>query len=92
MCWTVILAAQEWLIIVSFFVFPQKSLADIIGKLQNCTPHSVHCIKPNNSKLPDTFDNFYVSAQLQYIGVLDMVKIIRHGYPVRLSFTDFLSR
>ncbi|XP_026701573.1 unconventional myosin-XVI [Athene cunicularia] len=70
----------------------RKSLTDIIGKLQNCTPHSVHCIKPNNSKLPDTFDNFYVSAQLHYIGVLDMVKIIRHGYPIRLSFTDFLSR
>uniref|UniRef100_A0A8D0GKP1 Myosin XVI n=1 Tax=Sphenodon punctatus TaxID=8508 RepID=A0A8D0GKP1_SPHPU len=70
----------------------RKSLSDIIGKLQNCTPHSIHCIKPNNSKLPDTFDNFYVSAQLQYIGVLEMVKIIRHGYPVRLSFTDFLSR
>ncbi|NWU92324.1 MYO16 protein, partial [Upupa epops] len=70
----------------------RKSLSDIIGKLQNCTPHSVHCIKPNNSKLPDTFDNFYVSAQMQYIGVLDMVKIIRHGYPIRLSFADFLSR
>uniref|UniRef100_K7FDW1 Myosin motor domain-containing protein n=1 Tax=Pelodiscus sinensis TaxID=13735 RepID=K7FDW1_PELSI len=70
----------------------RKSLSDIIGKLQSCTPHSVHCIKSNNDKLPDTFDNFYVSAQLQYIGVLEMVKIIRHGYPVRLSFTDFLSR
>ncbi|XP_025779779.1 unconventional myosin-XVI [Puma concolor] len=70
----------------------RKSLADIIGKLQKRTPHFVHCIKPNNSRLPDTFDNFYVSAQLQYIGVLDMVKIIRYGYPVRLSFSDFLSR
>uniref|UniRef100_A0A4X2LZA8 Unconventional myosin-XVI n=1 Tax=Vombatus ursinus TaxID=29139 RepID=A0A4X2LZA8_VOMUR len=70
----------------------RKSLMDIIGKLQKGTPHFVHCIKPNNSKLPDTFDNFYVSAQLQYIGVLEMVKIIRYGYPVRLSFNDFLSR
>ncbi|XP_069492667.1 unconventional myosin-XVI isoform X2 [Ambystoma mexicanum] len=70
----------------------RKSLTDIIGKLQNSTPHFLHCIKPNNSKLPDTFDNFYVSAQLQYIGVLEMVKIIRHGFPVRLSFPDFLSR
>uniref|UniRef100_A0A8C0L9A2 Myosin XVI n=1 Tax=Canis lupus dingo TaxID=286419 RepID=A0A8C0L9A2_CANLU len=69
-----------------------KSLTDIIGKLQKRTPHFVHCIKPNNSRLPDTFDNFYVSAQLQYIGVLDMVKIIRYGYPVRLSFSDFLLR
>ncbi|XP_047286140.1 unconventional myosin-XVI isoform X4 [Homo sapiens] len=70
----------------------RKSLMDIIGKLQKCTPHFIHCIRPNNSKLPDTFDNFYVSAQLQYIGVLEMVKIFRYGYPVRLSFSDFLSR
>ncbi|XP_006851600.1 PREDICTED: unconventional myosin-XVI-like [Chrysochloris asiatica] len=70
----------------------RKSLTDIIGKLQKCTPHFIHCIKPNNSRLPDTFDNFYVSAQLQYIGVLEMVKIIRYGYPVRLPFTDFLTR
>ncbi|KAM9049500.1 unconventional myosin-XVI [Megaptera novaeangliae] len=70
----------------------RKTLTDITGKLQKCTPHFIHCIKPNNSRLPDTFDNFYVSAQLQYIGVLEMVKIIRHGYPVRLSFSDFLSR
>ncbi|XP_066236665.1 unconventional myosin-XVI isoform X1 [Saccopteryx leptura] len=70
----------------------RKSLTDIIGKLQRCTPHFIHCIKPNNSKLPDTFDNFYVSAQLQYVGVLEMVKIIRYGYPVRLSFSDCLSR
>ncbi|XP_011789337.1 PREDICTED: unconventional myosin-XVI [Colobus angolensis palliatus] len=70
----------------------RKSLTDIIGKLQKCTPHFIHCIRPNNSKLPDTFDNFYVSAQLQYIGVLEMVKIFRYGYPVRLSFLDFLSR
>ncbi|XP_070435372.1 unconventional myosin-XVI isoform X3 [Equus przewalskii] len=70
----------------------RKSLTDITGKLEKCTPHFIHCIKPNNSKLPETFDNFYVSAQLQYIGVLEMVKIIRYGYPVRLSFSDFLSR
>ncbi|XP_073068469.1 unconventional myosin-XVI isoform X6 [Manis javanica] len=70
----------------------RKSLADILGKLQKCNPHFIRCIKPNKSKLPDTFDNSYVSAQLQYIGVLEMVKLIRYGYPVRLSFSDFLSR
>ncbi|KAM4863888.1 unconventional myosin-XVI [Urocitellus parryii] len=70
----------------------RKSLADITGKLQHCTPHVVHCIKPNNSQLPDVFDHFYVSAQLQYLGVLELVKIFRFGYPVRLSFADFLSR
>ncbi|GCB70925.1 hypothetical protein scyTo_0010884 [Scyliorhinus torazame] len=70
----------------------RNSINDIMGKLQNSTPHFVHCIKPNTSKQADMFDNFYVSAQLQYIGVLEMVKMIRHGYPVRLSFNDFLAR
>ncbi|RXM32729.1 Unconventional myosin-XVI [Acipenser ruthenus] len=70
----------------------RNSIADITGKLQNCTPHFVQCIKPNNSRQPDSFDNFYVSTQLQYIGVLEMVKMIRYGYPVRLSFSGFLAR
>ncbi|XP_075446830.1 unconventional myosin-XVI isoform X2 [Ascaphus truei] len=70
----------------------RKSLTEVIGKIQNSTPHFMHCIKPNSSKLPDTFDHFYMSAQLQYIGVLEMVKIIRYGYPIRLAFPDFLSR
>ncbi|XP_043927282.1 unconventional myosin-XVI [Protopterus annectens] len=70
----------------------RNSLTDITQKLQNCSPHFVYCIKPNGSKLSETFDTFYVSAQLQYIGVLEMVKIIRYGYPVRLPFTEFLSR
>ncbi|KAM4795077.1 unconventional myosin-XVI [Rhinophrynus dorsalis] len=70
----------------------RKSLTEVIGKLQSSTPHFMHCIKPNNAKLSENFDNFYVSAQLQYIGVLEMVKIIRHGYPIRLAFPDFLSR
>ncbi|XP_051881505.1 unconventional myosin-XVI [Pristis pectinata] len=70
----------------------RNSICDIMGKLENSAPHFVHCIKPNTSKQPDMFDNFYVSAQLQYIDVLEMVKMIRHGYPVRLSFSNFLAR
>nr|XP_045001828.1 unconventional myosin-XVI isoform X2 [Jaculus jaculus] len=70
----------------------RKSLADITGKLQRCSPHFIHCIKPNNSQLPDVFDHFYVSAQLQYIGVLELVKLVRCGFPVRLSFSAFLCR
>ncbi|XP_062909804.1 unconventional myosin-XVI isoform X2 [Mobula hypostoma] len=70
----------------------RSSICDVMGKLENSTPHFVHCIKPNTSKQAGMFDNFYVSAQLQYIGVLDMVKMIRHGYPVRLSFSNFLAR
>ncbi|TKS67047.1 Unconventional myosin-XVI [Collichthys lucidus] len=70
----------------------RNSLSEVISKLQACTPHFVECVRPNGSGQPDSFDSFHVSTQLQYIGVLEMVRMIRYGYPVRLSFQGFLSR
>uniref|UniRef100_A0A8C1L0D9 Myosin XVI n=1 Tax=Cyprinus carpio TaxID=7962 RepID=A0A8C1L0D9_CYPCA len=70
----------------------QNSLSEITSKLQACTPHFVQCVRPNNAGKPDVFDSFHVSSHLQYVGVLEMVRMIRYGYPVRLSFTSFLSR
>ncbi|KAM9347628.1 unconventional myosin-XVI [Symphorus nematophorus] len=70
----------------------RNTLSDVISKLQACTPHFVECVRPNASGQPDSFDSFHVSTQLQYIGVLEMVRMIRYGYPVRLSFPGFLSR
>lgn len=79
---------------ISRFAFPlfQNSLSEVISKLQACTSHFVECVRPNTSGQPDSFDSFHVSAQLQYIRVLEMVRMIRYGYPVRLSFPCFLSR
>ncbi|XP_072252998.1 unconventional myosin-XVI isoform X1 [Leuresthes tenuis] len=70
----------------------RNSLSELMSKLQTCTPHFVECVCPNSSGQPDSFDSFHVSARLQYIGVLEMVRVIRYGYPVRLSFPGFLSR
>uniref|UniRef100_A0A8C1L5R9 Myosin XVI n=1 Tax=Cyprinus carpio TaxID=7962 RepID=A0A8C1L5R9_CYPCA len=70
----------------------RNSLSEITSKLQACTPHFVQCVRPNNAGKPDVFDSFHVSSHLQYVGVLEMVRMIRYGYPVRLSFTSFLSR
>ncbi|TNN63611.1 Unconventional myosin-XVI [Liparis tanakae] len=70
----------------------RNSLSDVIAKLQACTPHFVECVRPNASGQPDAFDSVQVSTQLQHIGVLEMVRMIRYGYPVRLSFPGFLSR
>ncbi|KAM7380385.1 hypothetical protein PAMP_003687 [Pampus punctatissimus] len=77
---------------ISVAVQLRNSLSEVISKLQACTPHFVECVRPNASGQPDSFDSFHVSTQLQYIGVLEMVRMIRYGYPVRLSFQGFLSR
>ncbi|XP_034160516.2 unconventional myosin-XVI isoform X2 [Pangasianodon hypophthalmus] len=70
----------------------RNSLSEISSKLQLCTPHFVHCVRPNSSGQADTFDSSLVSTQLQYVGVLEMVRMIRYGYPVRMPFTGFLTR
>lgn len=77
---------------VSLFPSAQNSLSEISNKLQLCTPHFVHCVKPNTSGLADAFDSSLVSTQLQHVGVLEMVRMIRYGYPVRMPFTGFLTR
>ncbi|KAI4805928.1 hypothetical protein KUCAC02_010521, partial [Chaenocephalus aceratus] len=70
----------------------RNTLSEVMSKLQACTPHFVECVRPNTSGQPERFDSSHVSTQLQYIGVLEMVRMIRYGYPVRLSFPGFLSR
>uniref|UniRef100_A0A8C6L0J4 Myosin XVI n=1 Tax=Nothobranchius furzeri TaxID=105023 RepID=A0A8C6L0J4_NOTFU len=70
----------------------KNSLSEMMTKLQSCTPHFVECVRPNSCGQPDSFSSFHVSTQLQNIGVLEMVRVIRHGYPIRLSFSDFLNR
>uniref|UniRef100_A0A8K9XUZ3 Myosin XVI n=1 Tax=Oncorhynchus mykiss TaxID=8022 RepID=A0A8K9XUZ3_ONCMY len=70
----------------------QNSLSDVVSKLQACTPHFVECVRPNSRCTADCFDSFHVSTQLQYVGVLEMVRMIRYGYPVRLPFNGFLTR
>ncbi|CAL8322463.1 unnamed protein product [Merluccius merluccius] len=70
----------------------RNSLSEVISKLQSCTPHFVECVRPNQRGEPGAFDSAHVSAQLRHIGVLEMVRTIRYGYPVRLAFPAFLSR
>ncbi|XP_053732780.1 unconventional myosin-XVI isoform X1 [Synchiropus splendidus] len=70
----------------------RNSLSEMISKLQACTPHFVECVRPNTNGQPDSFDSLHVSAQLRHIEVLGMVRMIRYGYPVRLSFQGFLNR
>ncbi|XP_072554463.1 unconventional myosin-XVI isoform X1 [Paramormyrops kingsleyae] len=70
----------------------RNSLSEIISKLQGSTPHFIQCVRPNGTRQPNSFDSHHVSTQLQYVGVLDMVRTIHYGYPVRLPFASFLTR
>ncbi|KAI0242734.1 Myosin-IIIa [Lamellibrachia satsuma] len=50
------------------------------------------CIKPNENQCPEKFSEKFVARQLEYSGVLQIAKIGRIGYPVRMTFGNFIKR
>ena len=45
-----------------------------------------------NKNIPNTIDNIRMCNQLKYSGVIEAIRISRAGYPVRLTYTEFLNR
>ena len=50
----------------------------------------VRCVKPNPAKAPHAYDPELVRNQLNYLGVMETVRIRRCGYPVRRAFKDIV--
>ncbi|KAG8131256.1 putative MYO5B variant protein [Naja naja] len=61
----------------------RNSLHLLMETLNATTPHYVRCIKPNDEKLPFTFDPKRAVQQLRACGVLETIRISAAGYPSR---------
>uniref|UniRef100_A0A670ZIY2 Myosin VB n=1 Tax=Pseudonaja textilis TaxID=8673 RepID=A0A670ZIY2_PSETE len=70
----------------------RNSLHLLMETLNATTPHYVRCIKPNDEKLPFTFDPKRAVQQLRACGVLETIRISAAGYPSRWTYHDFLNR
>ena len=69
-----------------------EQLNNLIKIISSTMPQYIRCLKPNDENISDNFDKKRIEEQLTYSGVLEAVKVSRAGFPVRLSFEEYMDR
>lgn len=70
----------------------KNSVAELMKNLLAKDPNYIRCIKPNELKKSNVFEEALVRHQVRYLGLLENVCVRRAGFAFRQLFSSFLTR
>ncbi|CAB3374689.1 Hypothetical predicted protein [Cloeon dipterum] len=70
----------------------KNSMIALVKNLASKEPYYVRCIKPNENKSPVQFDKEQVLHQVNYLGLIENVRVRRAGFAYRQRYDLFLRR
>uniref|UniRef100_A0A8D2ITS2 Myosin IB n=1 Tax=Varanus komodoensis TaxID=61221 RepID=A0A8D2ITS2_VARKO len=70
----------------------KASVATLMKNLQTKNPNYIRCIKPNDKKAAQIFNEALVCHQVRYLGLLENVRVRRAGYAFRQLYEPCLER
>ncbi|XP_057682241.1 unconventional myosin-Id [Corythoichthys intestinalis] len=70
----------------------KNSMISLVENLESKEPYYVRCIKPNDVKSPLLFERERCRHQVEYLGLLENVRVRRAGFAYRQTYTRFLQR
>uniref|UniRef100_A0A674MLD7 Unconventional myosin-Id n=1 Tax=Takifugu rubripes TaxID=31033 RepID=A0A674MLD7_TAKRU len=70
----------------------KNSMISLVENLASKEPYYVRCVKPNDVKSPLLFEEERCRHQVEYLGLLENVRVRRAGFAYRQTYPRFLQR
>lgn len=70
----------------------KNSLNNLVDILMGKEPSYIRCIKPNDFKMSNQFNEKIVLHQVKYLGLMENLRVRRAGFAYRKTYDQFLQR